>query len=318
MLNYLMVYDLLETMLSKKMNYFKLSRNVLADREMAIRWSIANGLLPANKTCPLCSNNMNFDIDAYSIGRFRCKKRAQHRNKKEVELSAAEGSWFSGAKLPIQIVILLMYQFCKGATYEECIHECNIFEDAIKLSSSTISDWFSCCREVCMLALNDGLFETDGLLGGPGCVVEIDESKIGERKPNRGRMVEGTWILGMIDVTNNNLGSFRIEICEDNKRDVDTLIPLIRKHVAPGTLIRSEYWKAYIRLEDHGYTHETGEHTKHGDEASWRVVKRRLARGGLRTEDTTMHLCEYLFKKSVKSSGLHVFEEFIRAVSKLY
>ena len=79
-----------------------------------------------------------------------------------------------------------------------------------------------------MIALDDVF--SDELIGGPGCIVEIDESKIGKRKYNRGRMVEGTWIFGMIVVTNNNVGSFRLEICADNKskRDADTLIPLIK------------------------------------------------------------------------------------------
>lgn len=179
-----------------------------------------------------------------------------------------------------------------------------------------------------MVAL-DELFEADGLIGGPGCVVKIDESKIGKRKYNRDLMVEGTSIFGMIDITNNNVGRFRIEICTDNKRDAATLIPLIKKYIAPGTMIRSDCWKAYDRLDEHGFTHETvnhsenfvdpetGAHTQH-IESSWRKIERRLAREGVRREDLPMHLCEYLFKKNVKFSGLHVFEEFIKAVSKLY
>ena len=36
-------------------------------------------------------------------------------------------------------------------------------------------------------------------IGGPGHVIEIDESKFGKRKFNRGRRVDGCWVLGGID-----------------------------------------------------------------------------------------------------------------------
>ena len=146
---------------------------------------------------------------------------------------------------------------------------------------------FSFCRGVCMIALDDVF--SDELIGGPGCIVEIDESKIRKRKYNRGRMVEGTWIFGMIDVTNNKVGSFRLEICADNKRDADILISLIKKQVAPGTTIRSDCWKAYNRLHAHCYLHETVNHSENfvdpesgahtqTIESSWRPIKRRLSR----------------------------------------
>ena len=32
--------------------------------------------------------------------------------------------------------------------------------------------------------------------GGPGTVVEIDESKCGKRKFNRGKKVDGVWVFG--------------------------------------------------------------------------------------------------------------------------
>ena len=35
-------------------------------------------------------------------------------------------------------------------------------------------------------------------IGGPGKIVEIDESKIGKRKFNRGHFVEGQWVFGRV------------------------------------------------------------------------------------------------------------------------
>ena len=43
------------------------------------------------------------------------------------------------------------------------------------------------CRELCEVTL----FENREKLGGPGKVVQIDESKIGKRKYHRGHVVEG-------------------------------------------------------------------------------------------------------------------------------
>jgi len=97
---------------------------------------------------------MIYDISPYSVGRFRCKKRSQHRNKREVEISAGVGTWFAGVKLPIKVYIRLMYLFCQGATYQQRIHECNIIDDETRLSKSSIADMFSFCREVCMIALD--------------------------------------------------------------------------------------------------------------------------------------------------------------------
>ena len=61
-----------------------------------------------------------------------------------------------------------------------------------------------------------------------GLVIEIDETKIGKRKYNRGRMVEGSWIPGFIQSVDTEGDGFRLEICPDNKRDAETLIPLIK------------------------------------------------------------------------------------------
>ncbi|CAF1096510.1 unnamed protein product [Brachionus calyciflorus] len=105
----------------------------------------------------------------------------------------------------------------------------------------------------------DQLYDRDGKIGGPGHVVEIDESKVGKRKYNVGRIIEGSWILGMIDLgTNENPnaeGEFILEICPGNSRDGETLLALINKHVAKGSTIITDCWKSYNGLENDGFEH---------------------------------------------------------------
>lgn len=77
--------------------------------------------------------------------------------------------------------------------------------------------------------------------------MEVDECKIGRRKYERGRIVEGSWIFGMI--VRGQSTDYRLEICPDNKRDATTLLKIIKKYVAPGTEIHSDCWKGYKDLE---------------------------------------------------------------------
>ncbi len=60
-----------------------------------------------------------------------------------------------------------------------------------------------------------------GKIGGQGLVVEVDKMKFGERKYNVGRIVEGSWLVGIIDHVTNEL---RVEICPNNIRDSNNLL----------------------------------------------------------------------------------------------
>ncbi|CAH2085744.1 unnamed protein product [Euphydryas editha] len=98
----------------------------------------------------------------------------------------------------------------------------------------------------------------DGKIGGPGKIVQIDESKFGKRKYNKGQRIEGHWVLGMIEDGSEDL---RLEICPDNVRSADVYIPLIKKHVSEGTIIHTDMWRAYNDLENHGFTHRRVNHS---------------------------------------------------------
>ena len=47
-------------------------------------------------------------------------------------------------------------------------------------------------------------------IGGPGKEVEIDESKFGRRKYNRGRVVDGHWVFGGMERGRGD--SFMVEV----------------------------------------------------------------------------------------------------------
>lgn len=302
------------------MNFIQLSTFV-SNEEETVDWCKKVGLLPAQMDCPKCQQPMTLIKDK-GLGHFRCQKNKKHRNKKTVSISVATDTWFQEVRLPINKVILLMYCFIRRLTYADTIHEVRLADDDTELSPKTIADWFSFCREICMFSL-DREYDELGPLEG---IVEIDETKIGKRKYNRGRIVEGSWIFGLIS---RDGGGFRLEICPDNKRDSETLLALIQKHVKPGSTIISDGWKAYECLKDHGYKHmtvvheqnfvdpETGAHTQE-IESNWRALKRRLCRGGIPVEGIAHHLCEYLWRWEAKNKGLDLFAAFIESVKKTY
>ena len=44
-------------------------------------------------------------------------------------------------------------------------------------------------------------------------------------------------------------------------RSADTLLPLIRRHIAPGTIILSGEWRSYLGVPNIGYHHDTVNHS---------------------------------------------------------
>jgi hypothetical protein len=68
-------------------------------------------------------------------------------------------------------------------------------------------------------------------IGGPGIIVEIDETKMGRRKYNRGHRVEGAWVLGGVERT----PSKRIFLVEFPDRTAASLLKAIKKYVKKRT-----------------------------------------------------------------------------------
>lgn len=182
---------------------------------------------------------------------------------------------------------------------------------------------YNFCREV---VIDDFLIrqENHGQIGGVGTIVQIDESKFGKRKFNRGRRIEGHWILGMIQ---DGSEDFRLVVCPDNVRDAATLIPIIEEHVAPGTEIRTDMWKAYTRLPEHGYIHKVVNHSDPENhfvspegvhtqriESSWRPAKDWFRSKHVPKEKFVELVVEYQWRRECKKSGLDPFDSLLFAI----
>ena len=143
---------------------------------------------------------------------------------------------------------------------------------------NTAVQWYQYFQDICswkMLAISIAL-------GGPGNIVQIDESVMVRAKYHRGHRLcaQQRWVFGVYDPEKGH-----IELVDN--REAATLIPITQQVVVPGTTIWSTKWAAYRTLSQLGYTHQTVNHrrnfkdpvtgvcTKHV-EAYWYSVKRRF------------------------------------------
>ena len=240
---------------------------------------------------------------------WRCNNIKCHK-KKSIRID----SWFSKSKLKLEQIIEFTYLWSK---------KCNqtfIREELQIGSCTTLVDWFNFAREVCA-----EIMEADNeQIGGEGKEVEIDESKFGKRKFNRGRRVDGCWVFGGIERGSDKMF---LSIVED--RSAATLVPIIQKYIKVGTKIHSDCWKAYSRLNTLGYEHVTVNHSKefynHENDActntiesTWRAVKQSLPKYGTVKTLYDSYFVEYMIRRKYLKSNNDKFLGFLKLVKRVY
>lgn len=173
-----------------------------------------------------------------------------------------------------------------------------------EIDEKTIIDWYSLFRDACSSALLRKpvvLGQTEG--GVDTNIVEIDESLFGKkRKYHRGTGNQKYWVFGIVERgTRNSI----LQLVD--KRDRDTLLPIIKRYVAPGSTIYSDKWAAYDTLSDEGYAHLSVNHSvefKSDDgcctnaiEGLWGLAKLRLKKmKGVLPSKIPMYLDEFMYR----------------------
>ena len=104
-------------------------------------------------------------------------------------------SSFYNVHIKLQYLLLLIYLFtCKTPVNLACVYLKQ------KISRKSIQNWYGLLRDV----MTRKLIQNGIQLGGPNCIVELDEAAIGHKcKYNRG-FFRGSgikWVLGILDIS---------------------------------------------------------------------------------------------------------------------
>ena len=177
----------------------------------------------------------------------------------------------------------------------------NFISDDLELGGSTISRITSLFNRVVMFSDTN----STKVIGGKNMIVEIDESLLVKHKYWRGRRLRNQkWVIG--GVVRGNINDYFVERVD--RRDRVSLLNVIRRRVAPGSIIITDKWGGYFGLEiilyEMDYTHlvvnhrlwfvdpTTGANTQ-TVECFWSVLKRILRKRGTNIGDVERRLIQF-------------------------
>jgi hypothetical protein len=132
------------------------------------------GLLGLQPQCEVCGDLMvKWSANKTDGVMLYCQKRSCRKAK-----SVRYDSFFEGTKMSLQDCMLFLHLWGKG-------YPAKLIVDDFQFSKQTVVDWSRFCRDLCVFH-----FESDiSVVGGPGCIVEIDETLAVKRKYERGRVL---------------------------------------------------------------------------------------------------------------------------------
>ena len=151
------------------------------------------------------------------------------------------------------------------------------------------------------------------------------------RNERYGRRVRGPWLFGL--VLCQQVGDRR-RVLETrffivNRRDEQSLIPIILRKVQPGTTIYSDEWPAYQQLQQFHFVHIRVNHTLwymdpegnhlNSIEGQWMIVRKRLVKDmrGTTPELLPSYQAEF-WMMSIFPRRIDFFNEFIKLLGEFY
>jgi len=161
------------------------------------------------------------------------------------------------------------------------------------------------------------------MLNGDNAPLSEDSDADQENNRNHARRIDGPWVFGPKQVSDCRY--FWVE-----RRDRNTLIPIIERECAYGSVIHSDEWPAYSNLNTMEYQHSrvkhqqdyadpaTGAHTQ-AFEGLWLHAKTMILKRmrGVRYQLFQSHLDHFCWKEMRKNSN-DLFVSFLEDVRDVY
>ncbi|XP_018013111.2 uncharacterized protein LOC108670165 [Hyalella azteca] len=284
-----------------KFDYLKTIGKFYGDNEASVEFLRSHGVLPLGVKCKKCHRPCSFRSDTRS---WRCRRQfLDHLDGRKkccnYEVSDCAGTLLEKSKIQPWKCLLFVNHWLSRNWDHECINEC------LQFSRSTSVFWRSYCSDV----LEDW-FHRQNPIGGVGVVVEIGMTSI-----------QQTWLLGGIERASKK--SFVVSL-RNQEVNEDLLVPLIKKHVLPGSVICTEYIMEYASLSSHEYVLATTNASSIDSkcctltvESMWCDVKKSLMRSGMREKYLEQYLAKYLFVCHHENSK-QVLHHFFTEVGQIY
>lgn len=253
-------------------------------------------------SCKKCEQTLTCDIPRRA---FRCNKRSC-----DTQYSIRIHTFFYGSRLSCSQIMHLAYNWLNKATQKQCMNETGC-------SSKTVTQFYKHFRKL----VGSTLEENDDLIGGEGIEVQIDETKLGKRKYNRGHRVDGVWILAGVEKTVER----KVFLVHVPDRTSNTLLEIIKNRVRPGSIIITDMFRSYAGLSNLGFNHMTVNHsvtfkdTRTGAntntiEGTNNALKIQI-RPRNRTKDVDDFLIEFIWRRKHQND---LWEAFIAAIREIH
>ena len=143
----------------------------------------------------------------------------------ECERSIFRNSFVQGSKLPKNEVMHCLWLWLNKVASTTTA-------SMLAWDENTASIWHKFFRQMVAQMLEHD--KDDNMLGrcdehGEPIIVEVDETKMGKRKYNKGRRVNASWVIGMVERTKQRRTAWAVV----QKRDASVCTAAIRKFIKP-------------------------------------------------------------------------------------
>jgi transposase-like protein len=212
--------------------------------ETAAREALEAIVWPNGPSCPHCGN-----ADSSTIAKLTTKSvrpGLYYCNECKKQLTATVGTVFERSKIPLTkwwLAMHLIGSSKKGISSHQ-LHR--------MLGISYKSTWFMMHR------IREAMRSGDlAPMGGPGGIVESDETFIGRKEGSVKRRGHGhkNAVLSLVDRESGQVRSFHVDSVSAAE-----LVPIVKANVAKETAIMTDEWGGYFSLGDHFASHESVSH----------------------------------------------------------